>query len=170
MSLVTVAVLAVSLTSCSFAERYWAQKDLPNASHAAFQRVVEALNAGDADALKEEFSAAAQDEDPNFDNEIVRLFEMLPDGVWSWRSDGYWSGGRVSSGEAYFDSHCTYAIVLDSPTPVYIAFNYIVYNTIDPGNVGIYSMTVFAEGDGIPAEEAPGLFVSDSPPIVGGRP
>ena len=174
LSVVIAAMLAASLSSCAIAERISARDDERELAHAQFNRIIEALNSGDAEALKAEFSTRSMIDDTNFDSDLARLFELLPDGVWSWRQGGCMSGGSTYYGQAADFVDCGNDIVLDSTTPVHLHFTLYTFNTIDPESVGLYTLSVTTEDDRSPFSDpwdgAGGLYVSDSPPVVGGRP
>lgn len=172
LSIALAGILVASLSSCSFVDQVRTERDEYELTHAAMNRFIDAVNAGDAAAVKAEFSGAAIHDDPELDAEIARLLELFPDGIWSWRQSGgiSSSGSSDGTGKSSYDTHAAYDLVLDSPTPVFVTFDLFIYNTIDIDGVGIYAMSVVT-GDGhASSDSAPGLFVSDSPPIIGGRP
>ena len=169
MSTLMAVMLAASLSSCSTVEGMQAQAVEDELAYAAFTRIIDAINAVDADALEAEFSATAVAEDDNLESEIGRLFELLPDGVWSWRGGAGASGSHIRDGSISVYVHAGFDIVLDSAAPIRLSFLFYVFNEIDPENVGVYALSVTTAEDDI-RWEGPGLFVTDSAPIVGGRP
>lgn len=185
LAMAVVALLAPCLCSCSIVQEVQADDDGAPLGRAAFNRFVDALDSGDTQALKGMFASNATSADKNLDSEVDQLITLLPDGVWSWQGGGCnGSGGQNDFGRDDLWVYCGYAIVLDSPTPVNLYFTLGTYSSYDPGNVGFLSMTVIAGDDTPPPIDSstpppdahnpeirvPVLYVSKSPPIIGGRP
>ena len=176
LSVTVVAGLVVMLCSCSIVDRLQNDVDRAEQAHAQATRLVEAISSGEPEMLKAELSNRVVLDDANIDEDIARVYELLPDGVWSWRERGCSEGSSSHAGPVEVYLHCSYDIVLDSSTPVSMYFIVYTYNTWDTENVGVYALSVTTGDDAPPRQEndtpweGPGIYVSDSPPVVGGRP
>ena len=147
------AVIMILLTSCSFTPSHIRERFFDNDAQIAnnhFEKLINAIQSQDKDALQSLFSRKAISEADNFDESMVALFDFFQGEMLSYDDFGaHSSDSGMNNGDTkqiWKAIQSTYDVVTDKQT-YRIAIKEFIEDTENEDNVGIYSLSVIRKED-----------------------
>ena len=113
---------------------------------AGIQKIIDALNAKDREAMKAAFSSSALDEAKDMADGIDYLFALIPEEIQGCKRDTYVEDSRVRYGHEVIEMKEWYTISTQNGTYAFFILEYTVDNK-QSENVGIYALRACKEED-----------------------
>ena len=110
------------------------------------QKIVDAINAKDREAVKAAFSSSALDETGDIEGGIDYLFALIPDEIQDYEKDTYVEDSRVRYGHEVVEMKEWYTVSTQNGTYAFFILEY-TKDTDHSENRGIYALRACKEED-----------------------
>lgn len=110
------------------------------------QKIIDALNAKDREAVKGAFSSSALDETGDIEGGIDYLFALIPDEIQDYEKDTYVEDSRVRYGHEVVEMKEWYTVSTQNGTYAFFILEY-TKDTDHSENRGIYALRACKEED-----------------------
>lgn len=143
--LLTFLLLASLLCSCSIG----IFDDSDKKADVRFEQILEALKNEDKETLNGMFSNKALSEADDFNSSLDALFQYVQGSIQSWESTGAYVGSddKNSDGTRIKRSESAYLFTTSDKHKYQIAIYEYTIDTVNPNNVGIYSLCIIRAED-----------------------
>ena len=110
------------------------------------QKIIDALNAKDREAVKAAFSSSALDETGDIDGGIDYLFALIPDEILDYAVNTHGENESIKHGHRTVVANANYTISTEFGKYVFYLMEYTI-DTDMPENIGIYALRACKEED-----------------------
>lgn len=115
-------------------------------ANTGIQKIIDALNAKDREAVKAAFSSSALDETGDIEGGIDYLFALIPDEIQDYEKDTYVEDSRVRYGHEVVEMKEWYTVSTQNGTYAFFILEY-TKDTDHSENRGIYALRACKEED-----------------------
>ena len=118
----------------------------PHNRSIGIQKIVDAINAKDREAVKAAFSSSALDETGDIDGGIDYLFALIPDEILDYAVNTHGENESIKHGHRTVVANANYTISTEFGKYVFYLMEYTI-DTDMPENIGIYALRACKEED-----------------------
>jgi hypothetical protein len=154
--------------SCSMGGRKMIFDDDDTRADARMERLVDAIENKDRDAIKSIFSERAKEEASDFDGDVDVLFEFIQGSVVLRERDALLGTSRIDYGKKSVKLAYRYTVTTDNDKYLFYVIDY-TQDTIAPKNAGLFAVRVIkAEDDASPSvsseelEKRAGIYIPNA--------